>query len=202
MNNPSLQLEALVRRIVREVLAGGNATTNKSDDAPQRLNLNGTGVITIADLDGRLDGIDEILAGAKTIVTPAAKDILKSQGIEILRPAEESSSSKTNITKTVRIADADSNDRQTGFAKQLSLRSESDIEIVSTQHASVVLADVPQSVVWKLCQAGRVAAQIGSLEEFGRVRIAMQPSTWVLDMGRLNIASATNITLQIIRDEK
>ena len=85
--------EADVERIVVEVIRrlrampGVDAGVNRRDHAaPVGHDLVLTErVITLRTIDGRLSGVQRLLVPPKAVVTPAVKDELKNQKIELVR---------------------------------------------------------------------------------------------------------------------
>ncbi len=91
-----------IERIVREVLAslpapGGSssivpAAAAKAEKPTGQLSLSGK-LITLAQLDKRLDGVQQVVVRRGAIVTPAAKDLLQERKIAVAFEA-----AKTNAT--------------------------------------------------------------------------------------------------------
>jgi ethanolamine utilization cobalamin adenosyltransferase len=52
--------------------------------APQNLQL-GERLVTTYTLKGRLADVSQVTVGAKTVVTPAAKDMLNDRGVQLVR---------------------------------------------------------------------------------------------------------------------
>jgi hypothetical protein len=96
-----------IERIVREVLRriaetpGFASKETKTEKPPlrkapavksaqdkSRLHL-GERVITTAQLDGRLDGVKQVVVQARAVVTPAVRDILRKKRIAIVEGADE-----------------------------------------------------------------------------------------------------------------
>src|SRR5687768_2754177 len=87
-------MSAEVERIVREVLerlrgtgmngaaAAGSAIRKQLPHGAGDLVLSGR-VIAVADLEGRLDGVNVLVTHRTAIVTPAARDLLREQGVTL-----------------------------------------------------------------------------------------------------------------------
>lgn len=205
MTTQSHELEAIVRRIVGDVLAGGvlsvglqSGEVQPTHEVKNRLCLTDRKVIALGDLEGKLDGKSEIATAPRAVITPAARDLLCSRSIQIVREdASKSPSRAVAASDGITVADADCPDRGAAFARQLGLRTGGSVQAVVVQEARIVLANLPQRVVCELCRSGSEAVQIGSLAEVRSVAAAMQPTVWVLDMNRLNLIAATNVAKQI-----
>ncbi len=94
-----------IDRIVREVLRCLSLPTAVAGDTPvANVATNGTGderwldgrLVTLSQLDGKLDGTKTVVVGRKAVVTPAVLDLLREKGIELVR--RES----TNLSPTPR----------------------------------------------------------------------------------------------------
>lgn len=198
----SSSLEAIVRRIVDEVLAGNEANESETPRTQGRLCLRELRLITVANLEGRLGGITHVAAAARAVVTPAAQDLLREQGVLLERVADNDSSqaSQTNKNNTIHIADVDCSQRASTFAKQLASRSGRAVEVVDASRATILLADVPQVTVAGLCRSGVEAAQVGSIDEASRVSALMQPKAWVIDTHRLSATMAVNVAIRLMNE--
>jgi hypothetical protein len=83
MNVSAEQLEFVVGEVIRRLSIASSASSNSAADA---LSLQvGGNVLTLASLDGRLDGVQRVVVGHKTVVTPAAIDALKERSIALVR---------------------------------------------------------------------------------------------------------------------
>ncbi|QDS89475.1 hypothetical protein EC9_36750 [Rosistilla ulvae] len=201
MTSTPLDLEAIVRRIVGEVVAGAVAPKSQPvASGNTRLCLIDRPVIALADVEKRLDGKSEIAVAPRAVITPAVKDLLRSQSIEIVRE-DRPNTQRTPVAApaALLVADVDCSNRCAAFAKQLGIRTRRGVQIVVAEEARIVLADLPQRVVCDLCRSGAEAVQVGSLTEVQAVAAAMQPDVWVLDMTRLNVIAATNLATRITK---
>ncbi len=76
-----------IERIVQEVLRRLSAMTHSSSDSspvPTTLSLT-TRVVTVAELNGKLEGIKQITVAQRAVVTPAARDYLRERGVQLTR---------------------------------------------------------------------------------------------------------------------
>ena len=95
------QLEWIVREVVRRLQetassgslpsAGRAADGGQNDQtaSPQHADLTlADRIITLAQLDGQLSGVARLHVAHRTVVTPAARDLLKEHGIALVREAK------------------------------------------------------------------------------------------------------------------
>lgn len=92
MSVAEIDIETIVREVIRRLreAQGGTDNDNKTIAGTQRVatSLAVTDrVVTLATLDGKLTGIQNIVVPARAIVTPAARDELKQRKITIDRTA-------------------------------------------------------------------------------------------------------------------
>ncbi len=72
--------ERIVQEVIRRLVAGGvtvGATGNKQLALSER-------VITLATLDGKLDGVETVSVQKRAVVTPAVKDELNRRSIRLV----------------------------------------------------------------------------------------------------------------------
>ena len=81
MNNQPIDIDRIVREIVDRLRA-------ELDRPVATLTLDSR-VVTMADLEGKLDGVRQFVLGPNTIITPLARDELKEKKIEITRAPTE-----------------------------------------------------------------------------------------------------------------
>ena len=88
------QLEWIVREVVRRLridsaVSPGDGRSNgalgSTPHSPDAHVILTQSLITTATLENKLDGVTRLTVPAKAIVTPAARDLLKDQGIELTR---------------------------------------------------------------------------------------------------------------------
>ena len=82
MQLPPEEFERIVQEVIRRLLA----LTDSNAQAPataSRLVLEEP-LITLAKLDGKLNGVSQVVVPAKAIVTPAVKDELRDKKIELV----------------------------------------------------------------------------------------------------------------------
>ena len=92
------QIDCVVEEVVQRLrgLSAGGAFTSGSDqqsrepenqDPPREMLTIGAHVVTLVELDGRLQGVKEVAIGPRAIVTPAVRDELRRYKIQIKRMA-------------------------------------------------------------------------------------------------------------------
>ena len=195
MTNYPADLEAIVRRVIADVLAGAVTPTHNQIS---RLCLTDRRVITLADVEDKLVGKSELIARPGAVITPAAKDLLRAKSITIVRDQQSKNTKQTASTDpAILIADVNNEDRGIAFAKQVHLRTGKSTQSVVVAEANIVLADLPQPVVCEICRSGRDAVQIGAFADVRSIAAVMQPNVWVLDMKRLNLVAAVNVAIDI-----
>lgn len=82
MNNEPLDVDRIVREIVSRLRA------ELKTQPAETLTLD-VRVVTLAALEGRLEGVRKLIVGARAIVTPSARDDLTDKNIEIVRSPNE-----------------------------------------------------------------------------------------------------------------
>lgn len=105
----SAEVERIVREVLERLRVPGNgekcgenaavaATKQPANDAVS-LALSGR-VIAVADLSGRLDGVQVVVVPRKAIVTPAARDLLRERGVTLASravPAETRTAARLTL---------------------------------------------------------------------------------------------------------
>jgi len=82
MNNETLDIDRIVREIVSRLRAEMKVQPAVALTMDAR-------VITMSELEGKLDGVRQLVVRHRTILTPSARDELREKKIEIVRePAE------------------------------------------------------------------------------------------------------------------
>jgi hypothetical protein len=172
---------ALIAAIVREVIARLNKTpetvSNKRVIDAQTIEQLGT-------------TNTEFWIAHGAIVTPAAKDAARRLGITITRSANET---KPPAITPHQIIDNTKPERAAAVRHQLAQRG------VPTGAGKVVLSDQPARDVHQHCLAGERAVMIVSIADVRRFADELNPTTWVLDMQRMNLAAAVNSAAMIAR---
>ncbi|MEZ6087798.1 MAG: hypothetical protein R3C05_07210 [Pirellulaceae bacterium] len=190
-------LEAIVRRVIADVLAGSVTTT---DNATSQLCLDDRRVITLADVEGKLAGKRELIAADNAVITPATVDLLRASSVSIVRVQKTCRMKQnTSANQSILISDVNNEDRGVAFSKQLQLRTGKVALGAAMTDASIVLADLPQPVVCDLCRSGRDAVQVAAIADVKAIAAVMQPKVWVLDMKRLNLIAAVNVALNTLK---
>ena len=78
-------VEFIVREVIRRLTAAGtHAVVNPSAAAPKELAVNER-LVTLATVQGKLDGITKLSVKRRAVVTPAVRDELTRRQIELHR---------------------------------------------------------------------------------------------------------------------
>ncbi len=77
-------IEQIVQEVIRRLVERGAVVGDGAGCDANELVLEDK-LITLAKLDGRLNGIARIVVGDRAIVTPAVKDELNDRSIELIR---------------------------------------------------------------------------------------------------------------------
>ena len=78
-------IERIVQEVVRRLLERGVEIVQSTGQQPSDELHVDCKVVTLASLEGRLNGIRHVIVGLRAIVTPAVKDELKDREIELIR---------------------------------------------------------------------------------------------------------------------
>lgn len=78
MNNTSLDIDRIVREIVDRLRAA-------VDTEPAGTLLLDQKVITMSQIEGRLDGVRQLVVGQRAVVTPSVRDELSDKNIQLIR---------------------------------------------------------------------------------------------------------------------
>jgi len=102
----ALDIEEIVRAVLRQLQgerkqAGAVPALNRTLELTDKL-------VTLATLENRLSGIDQLALRAGAVVTPAALDELRSRGIEVVRVAAPTAAAAARPTLTIGVADVTS----------------------------------------------------------------------------------------------
>jgi hypothetical protein len=109
------QIEGIVRDVLARLQANGrptaeiakqSASTALETDVPTgRSRATGLvldeAVVTLAALEGRLDGVREVAVRAGAVVTPAARDVLRDRGVVLSRNGDAASSDLPGASEVV-----------------------------------------------------------------------------------------------------
>lgn len=113
----AIDIEEIVRAVLRQLqgeqqVAGGKkaiesgATAGSSSSASSARKLELTDkLVTLATLENRLTGVDQLALRAGAVVTPAALDELRSRGIEVVRVVTPVAAAAVRPTLTIGVAE-------------------------------------------------------------------------------------------------
>ncbi len=86
MNVTAAEIDRIVREVLNRLAPTDAAALTKQDNptatTPGSLFIAGR-VVTVNDLDGRLEGIRTVLLAPRAVVTPAARDLLRQRGVTL-----------------------------------------------------------------------------------------------------------------------
>jgi hypothetical protein len=137
-----------------------------------------------------------IAAGA--IITPAARDEVKRRNISIGRDTDNATQTpryRAAETKP-RISDSAKPERAASITAQLQRRG------VKLPKTNILLSETPGHDVYEqITRHGQRSVMIASLADVDRFHTEMSPTSWVLDMTRLNFVAATNVAARIAQLE-
>ena len=130
-------------------------------------------------------GRKRITIPSDAVITPAAIDEAKELGITISRFAPTPSPQPPSIVQGT-LVDRQPSQRTKAIAHQLRLRG------ITTHPTNIVLTDTPNTELINQCVAGQRAVLIRNISDVEKAYREVKPTSWVLDMTEMNIASATN----------
>jgi hypothetical protein len=210
----------LIARVVREVLARLRRTSiSKSASGGHVLRER---VITAAAVSGLPGSVDQLHVPADAVITPAARDELRSRGAKVVRsgsetndtigagrelaeisspsaassPAAPVSSASRDEGRAGGVTDSQDPGRAESVTTQLIRRG------FSAEAARVVLTDTPAIDLHRWNAAGHRAAMVRDLRDVGRFAGELDPTVWILDMAEMNLIAAVNATCRILRLER
>lgn len=123
MTAANVDVEQIVRQVLRQ-LQGTSAPAASAVAAPTPVSAPapscgelrlGEPVVTLSRLTGQLEGIATVIVGSAAVVTPAARDLLKQRGIELIRQSANAKPPKGQVVLGV----AETNYDAAGLARML-----------------------------------------------------------------------------------
>ncbi|MGB7342606.1 MAG: hypothetical protein WBD20_00185 [Pirellulaceae bacterium] len=183
---------ARIARIVREVIARLQQSPNTQPTGAAAVSIDEK-IVTAKSIEQLVGQPKQIFIGAKAIVTPAARDAAKENGITINRsvPLTKNQVPESPCSKN-EISDAANPDRAASLASQLARRG------IKTIGKRIVLSDTPAADVFRFCsEAKERAVMLSSINDVDRFAAELNPTVWVMDMQRMNLMSAVNAAAQI-----
>ena len=103
MSGSTFDIESVVREVIRRLTNGNSGHTPRAG-ADERQNTNaGTmrltqQVVSLAQLEGRLDRVNRLVVPSRAIVTPAVRDELRRNGVALQRDCEQTAAvDETNL---------------------------------------------------------------------------------------------------------
>ncbi|TWT92052.1 hypothetical protein [Stieleria varia] len=184
-----------IAAVVREVIARlqGQISTSNDDNHSRVITES---VVSVSTLDELPKKTTRVLISQRAIVTPAAKEHAKANGIAIERSGTQSAIQPTQSTtanhSSENIHDTDRPERLDAILRQLQLRG-----VALCPQTRVVCTDHPAAEVHRRCVAGDRAVMIGSIADVRRFGSEWNPNVWVLDMNKMNLITAVNAIAMI-----
>lgn len=177
-------VKGLVREVIRRLadLDSGEAFTVNEK------------VITASTIEGLPESQKRFNIGVGAVITPAARDEARRRNISFDRFTTTTQPTKTQLATDVThgISDTTSPERAASVIEQLRRRG------IRLPVAAIVLSETPGRDVFEQCtKHGQRSVMITSLSDVDRFRAEMSPTSWVLDMTRLNLVAATNVAARI-----
>ncbi|MCC9640903.1 hypothetical protein LOC71_01365 [Rhodopirellula sp. JC740] len=191
----NVDIASIVEKVMRRLQEQSHTETKSTSDAH-----------VITDRVISVETIDRLPAGVRSIevaggiVTPAAKDELKSRGIT-LASSTVSTSIETGATGTgkrfVQLqTDLTSRDIRDAWIRQLNSRG---IDHCPRAQRTVIATKHPAKTLLAQIQSGAQAVLITRLSDVQRFASEVSADTFVLDMERLNLIELVNAAGSIAR---
>jgi len=99
----AIDIEEIVRAVLRQLQGEPQGTI--AAPAPNRTLELTDKLVTLATLENRLTGIDQLALRAGAVVTPAVLDELRSRGITVVRTTAKTATAATRTTLTIGVAE-------------------------------------------------------------------------------------------------
>ncbi len=180
-----------IREIVRQVIARLRANDMTHATGTIRITQR---VVTAQTIEQIKESVRSVAIRSDAVVTPAAKDAARQRGITLQRCTQRIN--KKNYGEHQQpnhLIDTDDPNRREIVESQLRRRG------VVEMHTRIVLTDSPAATVIREVNGGEVAVMVSSLDEVDRFAAECNPTSWVLDMKRLNLPGAVNVAALITK---
>jgi|GEM_PF-4573755 len=172
-------------------------------------------VISLRDLETLPAGIQEVSISPRAILTPAAKDTLRSRKIEIHRqfgsPVSPQTAGSLGQIERIQaanfwVADADHPEQAAGYSRQLQLRNLStepcDLrELGPLLHLpGIVLSQLPAREVDRFARQFSICTvAVDRPEQAERILRTLDPQIWVIDSDRLAYAQRVALAVRCLQ---
>lgn len=218
---PAADLEATIGRLVRETLhrqLGLSAEASQPVRRPSAQAAASAGlritdpVVSLRVLESLPEGTPRVEIGLRAVLTPAAADLLRQRGVQVVRGDHSGSQATSEAPLPANvgcwIADADHPERVAGYVRQLAGRGVSAASLELPLRSGpdffgavgVLIAALPAIHVDHFArQLSLSAAAVGSLSEVSRIAAAMSPAVWVLDAERLSFSGRVAVAAECFR---
>lgn len=135
-----------------------------------------------------------VVIRSDAVVTPAARDEAQDRGVQLNKGDCQATKPRIN-TNNVKVdsVGSESCQRAAAFKKQLGLRG------IKSLGCEVMLSDQPARDVHQQTQNNHRAVMIHSTNDVDRFASELDPTVWVIDMGKANLITAVNIAARIAK---
>jgi hypothetical protein len=138
MNLSEIEIEQVVREVLLRLATPATSSAPKAipTKTNNQLRLTKT-VVTLTDLQGQLTGIQELILPPRAVITPAARDLLREQGVAITYAAKNIATSNTGLPLVLGVAETKY--CPAGFVRALSQHGITPERLAQTGLAQVTL---------------------------------------------------------------
>lgn len=179
-------IQEIVRRVIARLRADDMTHATGVIQISQR-------VVTAQTIEQIKKTVRSVAIRSDAVVTPAAKDAARQRGITLQRCTQRINKNYGEHQQPAHLIDTDDPNRREIVESQLRRRG------LAEMHTRIVLTDSPAATVIREVNGGEVAVMVSSLDEVGRFAAECNPTSWVLDMKRLNLPGAVNVTALIAK---
>jgi|JI9StandDraft_2_1071091.scaffolds.fasta_scaffold01737_12 hypothetical protein len=222
MSTDANQIELLVREVLARIAQQTKTVAEASSTTPAGTNSGElelmSNVISAQSLEGKLKGITTVRVRQQAVVTPAARDLLRTAKVTLVRGAKSNSVASETETAQVRSAAllVLSPEKLVEVLKKqlcprralVALVDKNVDQIVMRLQASlsrghrlgVVIAENSFELNMAINRVGIRSVRIGSWTDFQLALQEAAPDAWVLDPRHLNIPAIKNVCNRIYED--
>ena len=180
-------IQEIVRQVIARLRTGDMTHATGVIQISQR-------VVTAQTIEQIKGSVRSVTIRSDAVVTPAAKDAARQRGITLQRCTQRiNKKNYDEHQQPTHLIDTDDPNRREIVESQLRRRG------LAEMHTRIVLTDSPAATVIREVNGGEVAVMVSSLDEVGRFAAECNPTSWVLDMKRLNLPGAVNVTALIAK---
>jgi hypothetical protein len=191
----NVDIASIVEQVLRRLRDQTDTSVSPSKPATndETVHVLNDKVISVDVIQGIPSGVTQVQVSGG-IVTPAARDEMRSRGITLAgSKSTHAASAKPASNSGKRFiqlhTDTSSKSIRDALARQLSLRG---VDHCPRAHRSVIVTDRPAATMFDRIQSGSRAVLITRLEDIPRFAAEMDANTFVLDMQRFNLVALVN----------